>query len=108
MLSRQFVREHPETVRDAIERKGVTGVDLDEILAIDEEWRELKAKGDGLRQERNEVSSKIGKLKQEGKEEQAQEAISRSSELKTELQSVEERADELESKLEDALLEIPF
>ena len=107
MLSRQFVREHSETVRDAIERKGVTGVDLDEILAIDEEWRELKAKGDGLRQERNEVSSKIGKLKQEGKEEQAQEAISRSSELKTELQSVEERADELESKLEDALLEIP-
>jgi len=107
MLSRQFVRENPETVRDAIERKGVTGVDLDEILAIDEEWRELKAKGDGLRQERNEVSSKIGKLKQEGEEEAAQAAIERSSELKAELQDVEERADELESKLEEALLEIP-
>ncbi|EMA09409.1 seryl-tRNA synthetase [Haloarcula vallismortis] len=107
MLSRQFVREHPETVRDAIERKGVTGVDLDEILEIDEEWRELKAKGDGLRQERNEVSSKIGQLKQEGKDEEAQEAIDRSQELKDELQGVEERADELESQLEDALLELP-
>ncbi|GCF13634.1 serine--tRNA ligase [Haloarcula mannanilytica] len=107
MLSRQFVREHPETVRDAIERKGVTGVDLDEILEIDAEWRELKAEGDGLRQERNEVSSKIGQLKQEGKEEEAQEAIDRSQELKDELQDVEERADELESQLEDALLELP-
>jgi len=107
MLSRQFVRENPETVRDAIERKGVTGVDLDEILEIDEEWRELKAEGDGLRQERNEVSSKIGQLKQEGKEEEAQEAIDRSQELKDELQEVEARADELESQLEAALLELP-
>jgi len=107
MLSRQFVRENPETVRDAIERKGVTGVDLDEILEIDEEWRELKAEGDGLRQERNEVSSKIGQLKQEGKEEEAQEAIDRSQQLKDELQDIEERADELESQLEDALLELP-
>ena len=107
MLSRQFVRENPETVRDAIERKGVTGVDLDEILEIDEEWRELKAEGDGLRQERNEVSSKIGQLKQEGKDEEAQEAIDRSQELKDELQDVEDRADELESRLEEALLELP-
>ncbi|MBX0296053.1 serine--tRNA ligase [Haloarcula nitratireducens] len=107
MLSRQFVRENPETVRDAIERKGVTGVDLDAILEIDEEWRELKARGDGLRQERNEVSKKIGKLKQEGQEDEAQAAIDRSQELKDQLQEVEDRADELESDLEDALLELP-
>ncbi|WP_436925986.1 serine--tRNA ligase [Halosimplex amylolyticum] len=107
MLSRQFVRENPETVRDAVERKGVTGVDLDEILEIDEEWRELKARGDGLRHERNEVSSEIGDLKQEGKEEEAQEAIERSQELKDELQEVEDRADELEAELEERLLEIP-
>ena len=107
MLSRQFVREHPEEVRDAVERKGVTGVDVDGILAIDEEWRELKAKGDGLRQERNEVSSEIGKLKQAGKDEEAETAIERSSELKNELQDVEKRADELEAELEEALLELP-
>ena len=107
MLSRQFVREHPEEVRDAVERKGVTGVDVDGILAIDEEWRELKAKGDGLRQERNEVSSEIGKLKQAGKDEEAETAIERSSELKDELQDVEKRADELEGELEEALLELP-
>ena len=107
MLSRQFVRENPEEVRAAIENKGVTGVDLDEILRIDEEWRELKAEGDSLRHERNEVSSTIGEYKREGEEEKAQEAIERSSELKEELQQVEERADELEAKLEARLLEIP-
>jgi len=107
MLSRQFVRENAEVVREAIEHKGVTGVDLDEILRIDEEWRELKAEGDSLRHERNEVSSQIGEYKREGEEEKAQEAIERSSELKEELQQVEDRADELEAKLEARLLEIP-
>ncbi|WP_225332782.1 serine--tRNA ligase [Halomicrobium urmianum] len=107
MLSRQFVRENPETVRDAIEAKGVTGVDLDGILEIDEEWRELKAEGDDLRHQRNEVSSQIGEYKREGEEEKAQEAIERSQELKEELQRVEDRADELEAELEERLLEIP-
>jgi len=106
MLSRQFVRENPDAVRAALETKGVD-VDLDRILEIDEEWRSLKSEGDDLRHERNEVSSKIGRLKGEGKDEEAQEAIERSSELKTELQEIESRADELEAELEAALLTLP-
>ncbi len=106
MLSRQFVRENPDTVRDAIEAKGVE-FDLGHLLEVDEEWRELKSRGDELRHERNEVSERIGKLKAEGKEEEAQEAIEQTQELKAELQAVEERADELESELEELLLEVP-
>jgi len=107
MLSRQFVRDNPEAVREAIDLKGVEGVDLDEVLEIDAEWRELKAEGDRLRHERNEVSDRIGELKQAGEDEQAQEAIERSRELKSELDAVEEQADELESELEEWLLRIP-
>ena len=106
MIPRQYLRENPEDVRDALELRG-TDVDLDAILDIDEQWRELKARGDDLRHKRNEVSSKIGKLKQEGKEEEAQDAIDRSQELKAELEDVEDRADELEAELEAALLELP-
>ncbi|MCL7418390.1 MAG: serine--tRNA ligase, partial [Halalkalicoccus sp.] len=106
MLDRSILREDPETVRWALDAKGVD-IDFDETLAIDEEWRELKAKGDELRHERNEVSSEIGELKQAGKEEEAQAAIERSGELKTELQEIEERADELEERFERALLELP-
>jgi seryl-tRNA synthetase len=108
MLSRQFLRENPDTVRDAMEKKGVTDVDLDRVLEVDDEWRRLKSRGDDLRQERNEVSSRIGELKQEGKEEAAEEAIEESQELKAELEEVEARADELEAELEEALLEIPM
>jgi len=106
MISRQYLREHPEEVREGIENKGVD-VDLDRILELDEEWRDLKGRGDTLRHERNEVSSRIGQLKQEGKEEEAQDAIDRSQDLKTELQEIEERADELEEELHDAMLHLP-
>ncbi len=106
MLSRQFVRENPEVVREALDNKGVD-VDLDRILDVDEEWRELKQRGDDLRHERNEVSSTIGELKAAGEEAEAKEAIERSQELKSELQDVEARADELEGELEESLLELP-
>jgi len=108
MLSRQFVREHPDVVRDAMAKKGVDDVDLDHVLAVDEEWRELKAEGDQLRHERNEVSDRIGELKQAGDEAAAQDAIERSQNLKDELEAVEDRAAALEAELEDLLLEIPM
>lgn len=107
MLSRQFVRENPDVVREALELRGQDRVDVDEILEIDEQWRGLKSRGDDLRQERNEVSSEIGDLKREGEEEKAQEAIERSQELKDELEDVEQRAEEHESELEARLLELP-
>ncbi|MFB6207500.1 MAG: aminoacyl--tRNA ligase-related protein, partial [Haloglomus sp.] len=107
MIPRQYLREHPDEVRAALDARGYDDVDVDALLAVDEEWRDLKARGDGLRHERNEVSSEIGELKQEGKEKEAREAIEQSQELKEEIERVEERADELEAKLEQGLLEIP-
>jgi seryl-tRNA synthetase len=108
MLSRQYVREHPDVVRRNLDDRGMGGeVDVDRLLEIDEEWRSLKSEGDDLRHERNEVSDRIGELKAAGEEDAAQEAIERSQELKERLAEVEARADELEAELEDTLLEIP-
>ena len=107
MISRQFLRENPETVRGALDAKGVDDVDLDRLLDVDEEWRRLKSRGDDLRHERNEVSRNIGRLKQEGDDEAAEEAIERSQELKEELAAVEDRAEELEAELEAGLLRLP-
>jgi len=106
MLSRQFVREHPDEVRRALDTKGID-VNLDHVLDTDAKWRELKSTGDNLRKERNEISSRIGRLKQAGDDEEAQEAIDRSSELKAEIERVESRAEELETELERALLRLP-
>lgn len=108
MLSRQFLRENPNEVRRAIETKAISvEIDLEAVLEIDEEWRNLKARGDSLRHDRNEVSSRIGELKRAGEDDEAAEAISRSQEIKQELDVVEARAEEVEAELEEVLLELP-
>ena len=106
MLSRQYLREHPDEVRASLDQRGYD-TDLDRLLELDAEWRRLKSEGDDLRHERNQVSSKIGQLKQAGKDEEAEAAIDRSQELKSRIQDVEERAEALEAELDELLLELP-
>ncbi|WP_339105055.1 serine--tRNA ligase [Haloterrigena salinisoli] len=106
MIDRTYLRENPEEVREALDDRGAD-VDLDEVLEIDERWRELKAKGDELRHERNQITQQIGELVAEGKDEEREEAIEQSKELKSEIEDVEAEADELKDELEERLLEVP-
>ncbi|PSQ39077.1 serine--tRNA ligase [Halobacteriales archaeon SW_5_70_135] len=106
MIDRDLLREEPGAVRRAVETKGVD-VDLDRVIELDEQWRELKARGDDLRHERNEVSDRVGELKAQGEEGAAEAAIERSRELKAELETVEERAEDIETELEAAMLRVP-
>ena len=106
MLDRTTLREETDAVRNALENRGAD-VDLEATLDLDSRWRELKAEGDSLRHERNEISSQIGELKQAGEEAKAQAAIDRSSDLKAEIEAVEAEANEVEADLEAAMLEFP-
>jgi seryl-tRNA synthetase len=55
MLGLPFIRDHVDVVRKAIADKGVT-LDLDALLALDGEVRELKTRVEELRRRRNEIS----------------------------------------------------
>jgi len=56
MLSLQFIRENPDSVRRAITQKNVA-LDLDALLALDAETRQLKTRVEALRAERNAISA---------------------------------------------------
>ncbi len=56
MLSLQFIREFPDTVRQAAADKNAP-LDLDRLLALDAEARALKTRIDELRRQRNEISA---------------------------------------------------
>ncbi|WP_293028622.1 serine--tRNA ligase [Natronococcus sp.] len=106
MIDRSLLREDPEAVRDALDNRGAD-IDLDELIEIDERWRELKARGDELRHERNQVTERIGSLVAKGKQDEKDEAIEESKELKAEIEDVEEEANELGNELRERMLEIP-
>ena len=72
MLDIKFVRENPEKVKENIKKKfqdKKLGI-VDEVIALDSEYREVKVKADNYRKDRNEISDKIGNLMREGKKEE--------------------------------------
>lgn len=58
MLALDFIRAHPERVRQAVRQKGVD-LDLDEILRLDAHLRAARAQLDALRAERNHLSARF-------------------------------------------------
>jgi seryl-tRNA synthetase len=116
MLSPQFVRENPEVVRRALERRN-TEAPLDEILTLDAEWRQKLAEVESSRAERNAISKEIGELSRLAKTAETKEAkhaehrrtdlVARSSFLGDRLAGLEEQVRYLEERLRDLLLEIP-
>lgn len=67
MIDLKILRENPEIVRAALTNRGVT-MDLEKITALDAQRRALVTEIQTYKQQRNEISQKIGTVKQHGKE----------------------------------------
>lgn len=116
MLSIQFIRENPDAVRRALARRH-TEAPLDEVLALDAEWRSVLADVESLRAERNALSKEIGELSRLAKTAETKEAkhaehrrsdmVARSSFLGERLDALEERERGMDSRLRLLLLEMP-
>ena len=103
MLDLKFVRENPEKVREAMELKG-EWADLDLLLELDRERRDLLQKVEDLRQLRNRVSKEIGRAGAGAEMAQKKEEMRRVSE---EIKTLEQQLREIDSGMEQILLCIP-
>ncbi len=64
MLDIKFIRENKELVKDDIQKRGMV-VDVDRLLALDEERRKLIGEIEPMRAQQNKVSEEIAKEKDE-------------------------------------------
>ena len=103
MLDLKFVRENPEKVREAMELKG-EWADLDLLLELDRERRDLLQKVEDLRQLRNRVSKEIGRAGAGAEMAQKKEEMRRVSD---EIKTLEQQLREIDSGMEQLLLCIP-
>ncbi len=103
MLDINFIREHPDEVREALKKLN-TEAPLDEVLQKDAERREILHKLEALRAKRNSVSKEIPKIKDKAKRE---ETIAEMRRVGAEIKELEERLRQVEAELKDALLRIP-
>ena len=76
MLDMKFVRTNPELVKENIRKKFQEEKLklVDEVIELDQQFRDAKSRGDFLRSQRNTISKQIGGLMAQGKKEEAEAA----------------------------------
>ena len=93
MLDIKFVRENPELVKENIKKKFQDAKLplVDEVIALDAEYRAAIAEAESLRAQRNKLSKSIGALMAQGKKDEAEQ-------VKTQVTQQADRLKELEAR----------
>jgi seryl-tRNA synthetase len=107
MIDIKLIRENPELVKENIKKKFQDHKLklVDEVLAWDQQIKELKSKGDALRHRRNILSEEINKLKKEGQN--ISERIAEVKNIPQHIKEIEESEAVLAEKMRSHLLHIP-
>ena len=109
MIDIKLIRENRDIVKENIKKKFQDDKLslVDEIFDLDVEYRDCKLKGDILRSEKNNLSSKIGELMRNGNKEEAEEVKKQVSTMGDEITKLSDREVELEGIIKEKMMVIP-
>ncbi len=104
MITTKYVREHIQEIRASMEKRR-SDYPVDEIVALDEKWRQKRTELQDMQTERNRNSLEISKLKKEGKD--ASGLISEVSKIKEKMPQLEKEIAEMQDRIDYLLLNMP-
>jgi seryl-tRNA synthetase len=104
MLDLRFVRENIAILKEKLDLRG-EDLDLSPLIQVEQERRDLIQKADALRNQRNQVSDEISKIKQKGGA--AEDLVAQMRQVGQEIKALETELREKEEKLQAFLLTIP-
>ncbi|MBQ7277600.1 MAG: serine--tRNA ligase [Clostridia bacterium] len=109
MIDIKLIRTNPDLVKENIKKKFQTEKLplVDEVLALDEEYRAAVSRADYLRNQRNVISKRIGLLMHEGKKDEADEVKKQVTAMADEMAALTAREDELQGEIRKRMLVIP-
>jgi seryl-tRNA synthetase len=105
MFDIKLIRENAEAVKENLRNRNADGIDIDSILAIDEQRRAKQHEAESLRAEQNNASKEISCLKKEKGD--ASEAIAAMQAISKKSKGLMEEAKELDLQMQDDLMLIP-
>ncbi len=100
MLDIKFIRENKEKIKEAVKNKNIS-LDLDELLALDEERRKMQAKIDNLRAQRKEIAKQFKGVRP------SEEQIRKGKKIKEEIAKQEEEFKKINEKYEELMVKVP-
>ena len=109
MLDMKLIRTNPELVKENIKKKFQDEKLplVDEVVKLDEEFREAKSRSDYLRSQRNTISKQIGVLMAQGKRDEAEQTKKQVTDMADELAALETKTDELSAAIRKIMLVLP-
>ena len=109
MLDIKFLRTNPDAVKENLKKKFQEEKLplVDEVIKMDEEYREAKSRCDYLRGQRNSISKQIGMFMAQGKKEEAEQTKAQVADIAKELAELEESEAALSGKIRERMLVIP-
>ena len=109
MLDIKLLRENPEVVKENIKKKFQDEklILVDEVLALDAEYRQAIKRGDDLRNQRNVVSKQIGRLMASGERDRAEETKRQVTAMADEMAALDEKRAALSEEIRKRMLVIP-
>jgi seryl-tRNA synthetase len=105
MLDIKFIREHGESVKDGVAKKGEDTAKVDEALALDEKRRQLLQRVEQLKARRNAVSAEVARKKSRGEDTSA--IFEEMRKVSDNIKSLDDELARLEADLRNVLLAIP-
>ena len=109
MLDIKFVRENPDVVKENIRKKFQDQKIpmVDEVIALDQENRNIKQEVESLRANKNKISKQIGALMAQGKKEEAEEVKKEVAASGARIDKLSAREKEVEEKIKTIMMTIP-
>ena len=109
MIDIKLIRTNPDLVRENIKKKFQDEKLplVDEVIKLDNEFRDSKTRGDFLRSQRNSISKQIGAFMAKGQKDEAEKAKAQVNEMAKELQDLEVKEAELEEEIKKRMMVIP-
>ena len=102
MLDIKYIRENKEIVKEAAKNK-LINVDIDRLLVVDQDIRNLTQEIDKLKNERNKLSSSIPNLSDDKKKN----TINYVKDLKEKISALEEKLNPLKEEYKNLMYEVP-
>jgi seryl-tRNA synthetase len=108
MLEIQRIRQEKDAIIAGLAKRNIDASStLDEILALDQQWRSAKTSLDQVAAEMNQLAKSIGELFKSGKQEEAATLKAKTTELKTQEAGLKEEVNQLEEALQKLLYTLP-
>lgn len=102
MIDIKLIRDNPEIVYQAMKKRGEERSLIDEVIRLDDNYRQLLKEAEALRARRNDVSKQISRMK-----EKPAELIAEMRQVGDRISQIEAESNQVNATLEDKLLRLP-